>query len=307
MKLKAFVFLACFILIGVAVPVKASADCAPKPSVVIDFDGLDGQDYYVTLLSDVESTGPYSSLEFSMRDNPNNREAKDFYYGTEEDYPAYLKFAEYEDPDGYHFLGYFGRLPTHRFSWGYYPPQNFKILVYFPEKDSFAASEGIYERYAFDTYYRADLTETIQTLGDNTIYYQAFGAERSYNYSLEISSMFIRIAFTIMIEILIALPFAFRQKKQINFILIMNLITQIALNVTLNIIGILHGPLALTLLYILLELLIITIEAVTYTVYLRKHSETEIPKWKPIIYAIVANAASFGIGLMLVNVLPGVF
>lgn len=44
---------------------------------------------------------------------------------------------------------------TSEFKWTYYPPQRFKILVYFPETDSFAVS-GIYERYAFDSYYKVD-------------------------------------------------------------------------------------------------------------------------------------------------------
>ena len=38
----------------------------------------------------------------------------------------------------------------------YYPPPKFKILLYYPETETFVSS-GIYERYAFDTYYTVDM------------------------------------------------------------------------------------------------------------------------------------------------------
>ena len=39
------------------------ADTGPKPSVVVDFEGMEGEIYYVTLLAKESSTGPYSKAE----------------------------------------------------------------------------------------------------------------------------------------------------------------------------------------------------------------------------------------------------
>ena len=51
------------ICVGFALfPVASGADMGPKPSVVIDFKGLEDEDYYVTLLSKTDSTGPYSAI-----------------------------------------------------------------------------------------------------------------------------------------------------------------------------------------------------------------------------------------------------
>lgn len=117
------------LLLHFSLPV--AADIGPKPSVVVDFEGLEGNHYYVTLLSETSSTGPYSALGSSSVLYPNG----------DPDYPIFAKFAQYEDDDGYYFLQYFENCTeTQRFSWSYYPPQRFKILLYFPDVDRFAVS-----------------------------------------------------------------------------------------------------------------------------------------------------------------------
>ena len=53
---------ACFvaILTCLAIPVTVKADMGPKPSVVIEVVGFEGKEYCVTLLSERDSTGPWS-------------------------------------------------------------------------------------------------------------------------------------------------------------------------------------------------------------------------------------------------------
>lgn len=62
---KIILILLCIIAMTVMFPSTASADIGPKPSVVVDFIGLEGETYYATLLSSVKSTGPYSALSDS--------------------------------------------------------------------------------------------------------------------------------------------------------------------------------------------------------------------------------------------------
>ena len=60
MKRKVFAFLLCFVLV-MAMPITARADMGPKPSVRIEFTGIEGETYYGTLLSKHNSTGPASA------------------------------------------------------------------------------------------------------------------------------------------------------------------------------------------------------------------------------------------------------
>ena len=292
-------FLVCIVLLVVVFPITASADMGPKPSVVIDFEGISEQTYYVTLLSSVNSTGPYSAPSDGKYSH---------YKESDEDYPIFLKFLEYQDEDGYYFLQYFQNCSeTHQFSWTYYPPSDFKILIYFADSDCFAISAGTYERYAFDSYFSVSLTdsEIFSVIAqDETLF---FNAPKSYDYSGEIISLAVRIVLTIAVELLIALLFAFRKKKQFQFIVAVNLVTQIALNVALNLIDYNYGQMMFVFAYILLELFVFIIEAVLYTVFLRKYSDAPVPKWKTITYALIANTTSFVVGLGLATIIPGIF
>jgi len=281
--------LLCVLTLFVLFPATARADMGPKPSVVITFEGLEGETYYATLLSDVKSTGPFSALDdddlTSARNEPGDK-----------DHDVFLKFADYRDADGFYFLQFFQDCSqTQRFSWTYYPPATFKILLYFPEADRFVVSGDTYERYAFDSYYTANVTAAGIT------------AERSYAYSHEILSLFVRIVLTVAVELGIALLFGFGERKLFRFIVLVNLITQIALNVSLNAINYHLGELAFVFFFALLEIAVFIVEAVLYAWYLKKHSDLKHPVRKAWGYSFIANAASFALGLGLAHWIPGIF
>ncbi len=279
-------------------PVTASADMGPKPSVVIHFNGFEGKTYYVTLLSSSKSTGPYSALD-------DNNRAYSHYQAGDKDYDIFLKFAEYQDTDGFYFLQFFKDCSqTQQFKWTYYPPQRFKILLYFPETDRFIVSDQSYERYAFDSYFTAK-AYSADSLNPKSA--DSLSIAKSYNYAKELPSLAVRIILTIIIELVIAILFGYRAKNQLLFFALVNAITQIALNIALNIIYYYSGPLAFVFFYVLLEMVVFAVEAVLYTGYLKKHSEKKIPHWKPGVYAFVANAASFIVGLGLAHWLSDIF
>jgi len=131
--------------------------------------------------------------------------------------------------------------------------------------------------------------------------------KRSYNYTAEAFSLVVRILLTIAIELGIALLFGFREKRQFRFIVIVNLVTQIALNVALNVINYHLGFLGFLIFYVLLEIAVFVVEAILYTAYLRKLSERKLPGWKPFVYALTANTAAFVLGLVLAYWIPGIF
>ena len=198
---------------------------------------------------------------------------------------------------------------TKEIAWTYYPPPKFKILLYYPETETFVSS-GIYERYAFDTYYTVDMNgvdigsmeynEGMSTSG-------RLNAYRSYHYRQEILSLLARIALTIAIEMIVALLFGFREKNQLLILIIVNLVTQIVLNVLLNIINYNSGPLAFTVFYALFEIVVFAMEAVLYCKILKKASERQKKNWYYVTYSFAANSVSFGAGFFLARALSGIF
>ena len=283
---KIWAFILCIIMTVSMLPLMASADIGPKPSVSVTIEGAAGETYYATLLSEKRSTGPASVYDGSYAR----------YTADDEDYDIWEMFAAYEDSDGYYFLQEFWDCTgKNSFRWGYYPPDPFKILLYFPEQDIFVSTD-IYERYAFDTYYKVSLED-----------FEVVSVEKTYDYTLEIVNLAVRVAVTILVELLVALLFGLRSKRQLALLAGINVSTQIILNVLLNIINYNKGYFAFVFYYILLELLVLTIEAVVYAVVLREEKYGTVSKTKAIVYAFVANAVSFAAGLWIAQHVPGIF
>ena len=301
------VVLLCLVLIVVAFPITASADMGPKASVRIQFKNMGDELCYGTLLSERDSTGPASVWD-GTEENARTYEGNP--YSNYLVRAVWEAFVDYKDPDGYYFLQEGWTVSkTKEIAWTYYPPSSFKILLYYPETETFVSS-GIYERYAFDTYYTVDMdgvnigsVEYNEDLSTN----ERIEAYRSYNYRQELLSLLARIALTIVIEMIVALLFGFRKKKQFLILVIVNLVTQIVLNVLLNIINYNSGPLAFTVFYALLEIAVFVIEAFLYCRVLKKVSEQQKKNWYYVMYSFVANLVSFGAGFFLARVLPGIF
>ena len=289
-------------------PVTAKADMGPKPSVRILFENMGNETCYGTLLSERESTGPSSAWDGTEEYAQHNENEN--YSWAALDYETWKAFVEYEDPDGYYFLQEGWDVgATKEIAWTYYPPNRFKILLYYPETGTFVSS-GIYERYAFDTYYTVDMNGV--NMGsvkyDEELSTDArMEAYRSYNYRVEIYSLVARILATIAVEMILALLFGFRKKKQLLLLVGVNTVTQIVLNVLLNIINYNSGQMAFVFFYVLFELLVFGAEAILYCVWMNRLSDKTRPTWFYVLYAFVANAVSFVAGIFVANWLPGIF
>lgn len=287
-----FIALICTLLI----PSMAYADTGPKPSVNVRFSGLDNMTYYVTLLSKTDSTGPFSSYE---QDSSRWKQ-------EDEDYDIFKKFLSYKDTDGYYFLQYFKKCSDNSpFSWTYYPPSDFKILIYFPDTDTFAVSSEAYQRYAFDSYYKVDFPKTVISVSKVTI---NFSAEVDYNYSGEAFAMLARIVITIVIELLIALLFKYRTKHHMAAIGITNVATQTILNLLLNLVNQNKPQIMFVFYYAVIELGVFFIEAKVYSALFRCWERYEEGgTGHPVAYAFIANAASFAAGLWIARLIPVIF
>ena len=306
---KIVCILFCALFISTLLPITVSADTGPKASVRVNFENMGDELCYGTLLSKYPSTGPSSVWNGNEEDAHHN--GNENFYFVDTPYEVWHAFVEYEDSDGYYFLqdAVWQVNETKEIAWTYYPPDNFKILLYYPETGKFVVS-GICERYAFDTYYTADMSG----VGMGSVYYNEelsnndrINAYESYQWQKEIISLVARILITIAIEMGVALLFGFRGKKAILLLVTVNTVTQIILNLLLNVINFSSGQAGFVAGYIMLELAVFAVEAVIYCVLMKKFTDKVKPAWFYAVYAFVANAVSFGAGLIIANILPWIF
>jgi len=274
--------LLCCCLLAAAATVVAHADMGPKPSVTVEFRGFEGRQYFATLLSRESRWGPYYVFD---------GDESSWHFSED---PAFMQFVEYEDADGFCFLQYMQDCSrSHEFGWGYYPPEEFKILLYFTDTGEFLASEGSLERYAFHSRY-------------------AFSAggqvKKAYEYGSEAAAFALRALLTIAVELAVALCFGLRGAKLWRLLILMNLGTQLLLNAALQASIYVHGPwLGAAGIYLLLELGVTAAEAAVYMRYFPRLGTRPRAKWVIGAYAVVANAASFILGLAMAAMFPLLF
>lgn len=132
------------VCVSFAVGVNVFADVGPKPSVTVYVNGVeDGREYYITLIIKRE-TAMYNDKYIEGQDN------------------VWKKIYELSQADGYYPANspvdspYFKMNGRDSAKWGYHPPQTFKILLYFPDSESFLASD-VLDKYAFDSYFTVDV------------------------------------------------------------------------------------------------------------------------------------------------------
>ncbi len=320
MKIKRLFYWAlCILTVLMCMSLTAYADIGPKASVHIIFENMGDELCYGTLLSETDCTGP--AAVWDGKDENARHNENEYYSYSELNFDIWKAFVDYKDTDGYYFLQSGWKVSENKeLAWTYYPPHSFKILLYYPESEKFAVS-GIYERYAFDTYYTVnmqgieigtvDYNETLST--DERIEQfeastrQELTAEKSYDYSKELLSLFARIVITIIIETAVALIFGFRKKNELIFLSAVNIITQIILNVLLNAVNFTSGYLAFTYNYIFFEIIVFALEALLYSAFMKKLGSKERKARFYIIYSFVANAVSFGAGFIAAKIIPGIF
>lgn len=336
-RLVALTFLT-FVLLAPAFlrtePMKASADTGPKPSVHVTFENMGDELCYGTLLSKTPSTGPAGAWD-------GTEDGKPIFNGANE--TVWRAFTEFKDEDGFYFLQWFRRADENKaLNWTYYPPQTFKILLYYPDRatesgaadnsagastrdsETTAASgafcvSDVLERYAFHSYYFVDMrnvqSETIGTIAK-------ISATQGYDYSAEILGFFVRFIITLGVETLLALAFGLRTKRAFLTVLAANGATQVALNILLNVQMHFNNVYGVLPLYFFAELFVFVAEAALYCFILGKRKNggengsadenggkaaIAYSKKRLILYAFTANLVSFCIGLPLAILLPAVF
>ena len=248
------------------------ADMGPKPSIEIKFEDLDDQTYYVSVFSLPGTYGPWGSI---------NDVTVSYGRGVPDEIQDV--FFNYKARDNFCFWGVTQKITkeSNTFSWSYYAPEDFKVIVLMPD-GSIIEGEGM-EKSTFEGYYTCRIR-------DNKI-----EIEETYNYMAAFGKMLLRMAATILIELIIGFLFGYRSKPEIKRIVITNIITQLLLNLGITVTDIFAGLLTALILMIPMEIIIFVIEGISY------HGRLSDSKLKSWLYALIANAASFYIGLMMLG------
>lgn len=303
MKRKLFRTALWALVLTLLLPALAHADTGPKPSVRIRFTGLGDRLCYGTLLSETKSTGPASVW--------NGDPADAYHKGNEAwadlDEATWRAFVDYQDSDGYHFLQWGWPVSdTDELAWTYYPPDRFKVLLYFPDDGSFISS-GILESYAFHSYFSADIAGGTLVSGKDQTASDAASAvievEARYDFRQDLLSLAARIAITLALELLLALAFGLGKRPCLLPIVAVNLVTQIALNAGLYLTAFYSGFYDFAITLFLCELLIFAVEAAALWALLRR-TKPRPTRGRIILYAACANTVSFVAGLFLSEIMP---
>ena len=281
------------LILMAALGIYAFADFGPKPSVVVEFENAGDQEYYVTLVAKEDKLGsPFSRI--TAEDQPET-----------DDIAIWNRLVAYEDPDGMVFAGNVQKLTGDgAYVWGYYPPSEFRVLIYFPDTDSFVESSEILEQYAFDSYYQMDFNDLPENWNDAVA---AIPVTRKYNLLWQITAFLLRLAVTVAVECLLAVLFGFKGKRQMLLVLAVNCATQLAMNLL-----ILDESVGLFVFYVLqyalIEVGVILAEGLVYCLALPKLATPEQNRnVHPIAFAFFGNVASFSLGFLLSNWFPMLF
>lgn len=313
LALVVLVALCCCMLFVFAAPA-AFADMGPKPAVTIKFRNMGEKKMCVTLLSKYKDSGPaqiYDPTDEYRNDKNVNwitSDGRSHYYSESDgssygdtDFSADVQaswqaFWDYSQQDGYYFLQHWWEFadgqPT-SFTWSYYAPKNFKLLIYYPETETFACSDVCVD-YAYHSYYTVDLSRTdgMLKLADN------------YDYFGEILGLAVRIAATVLVELVVALIFRLNSYRQIKTVIFANIATQTLLNVGLNILAYFNTSFIWLFVFIPMELAVFAAEATAYGIVWRKD---RVPVWKSVVYALTANVVSAVLGIGLAWLCPLLF
>lgn len=276
-----------------------SADVGPKPSVVVALEGLEGRTCWGTLLSQQEGTGPYGRFyEEEAAEDPEEDRAL-----------RALLPLERMDSEGFHLLNFVKDCSDGEFSWTYYPPHTYKIALWFPEEDALAVS-GVYHRYAFDSYYRLDLSG-VELMPGGIVELEAARLQRDYPYGASLLALAGRVALTLGAELLLALAFGLRTRQALKWVAVVNLATQLGLNLALELFtycnGALEGMMAILALpvYLAAEAVVTLVEL---RIYRRKLlGERGASGRRITAYTWTANLCSLLAGVLLSFRLPALF
>ncbi len=271
---KVIAFL-CAVLVLLLLPAStALADMGPKPEILVKVINPPEGEYYLDLLTRDENT--YMRLELEGYDQEKLKlldgyEVDGWKPGLVKGTPApmwgELTGVKTEEGMEHHF-GYMG------------VPDDFKLIIVTPD-NKLIVSEEIH-RTTLKTVLTYDYNQNTIVLENSAL---AF-----------IKQFFGTCTATFIIEGILLLVFGFSLKKNWVAFLLINLVTQIALTLTIGVLFQKEGLLTASMVFYPVEFIIIMIESLFFALFLKEHSRR-----RRVLYAVFSNVLSAAIGLAIMT------
>ena len=270
-----------------AISLTACADFGPKPYISITFSNAGGERFYSTMLARGDYLPPGWS-KFTAEDF----DTEEFLELTPEMQDAVRTFADYNAPEDYNYFGVRRTWDSSNnpIEWTYMPPDDFVVLVYFPESGRVLESP-VCSAYAFESRFTADLSGAGISMEPE----QSLEVVPSYQVGSWLLEFAVRVIITIAIELVVALIFGYWEKRTLLFFAVVNVATQVLLNLILSLVNFRYGIINFLFAYFLGELIVVIFETVFYGLRIGKYSKRK-GAVRAVFYAIAANAASLAAG-----------
>ena len=161
----------------------------------------------------------------------------------------------------------------------YYAPSEFKIVIY-KDGELYKVTEAT-KMYAFRTYYKIDFSK------------EDIKIRNTYPYYKEVIEFLLRLTITLAVEIGLYFLFRLHTKRNFKIVAIVNIATQLLLNIIINLSTFYQGELYALIILILCELGIFIIEPIIYMIFMRNKNKFLIA-----VYGLLANVLTFFIGVI---------
>lgn len=268
------------------------ADVGDKPSICITFENMPDVPFYGTLIVGTLPKGAIYAAD-----------SNEIEWYANVPITVYDAFCGYDEADSFSYWhspyeNIFLCSESGRLVLNYPSPDRFKLLLYFPETETYAVSD-VLEKYAHDASYVLDFNGAVPTNG------LPLDVRAEYHLPLGIGGLFVRMVLTVLLELGIAWLFRYRTKPLVTSIITVNVVTQLLLNMPLVFISFKLGGLAAFIAYFMLEIPVLIIEAIAYAILLPDRRGGTW--WKAVLYAIAANFVSFIVGFRLSVYFPLIF
>lgn len=251
-------------------------DMGPKPSVTVYINGVDGETVYGTFIVEYGGTPWDPDIE------------EDIIKKLE----AFPVDGEFRVEKSY-MQDCTESMALHEY---YMPPREFKILLYFPEYNTFVTTKDIYAAYAFDSHYALDLSGYDFNNNRNTTIVADAQVHSAKMRDLIVGalSFLFRLVVTVAVEFAVGWSmYKIRDRQSVTTIIVVNVITQFLLN--FFILKMTYG-IGLFLVLPVGEIIVFIVEAIAYK---RFFSEQHNSTGKVIGYSFGANFLTMFLGFVL--------
>lgn len=264
---KILMILSIFFIFVLSSSTVIHADTGPKPSTTVKIVGIEGQ--YVAAFAAKEATGP--NFDYKM------------WQDGETPFLDYNPIMEYSDTDGYKWITKYKVLSGDKeINFTYYRPESFKIIIY--QNDKLYKVTDVIDTFSFNNTFKIDFSSNDIKITKNF----------SSLLNQEVGPVILRFVLTLVVEIGLLFAMMLYTKRNLTIALITNIVTQILLNVILNIAIYYHGWQSALMLLFVCEFFIFVAETTVYALFM-KDKKT----WKIIVYGVLANALTFALSFLL--------